>query len=100
MIGSPDFAKWARLRNELHDVVQGIVADGIATGEFIQIPPSLVQQAIAGILVRALTLNSGGRGEGSLLADQVALLLVRGLLADPDRIDEIRGLAGQAPERA
>ena len=93
VIGSPDFARWAKLRDELHDVVQGIVADGTATGEFIKIPAPLVRQAIAGILVRALTLNSGGRGGSSLVANQVALLLVRGLLADPTRIDEIRRLA-------
>jgi hypothetical protein len=97
VIGSGDFASWARLRDELHDVVQAIVADGVATGEFIQISPALVRQAIAGILVRALTLDSGGRGAGSLLADQVARLLVRGLLADPGRIDEIRRLAGEPP---
>ncbi|MEX0625549.1 MAG: TetR/AcrR family transcriptional regulator [Chloroflexota bacterium] len=97
VIGSSDFARWARLRDELHDVVQGIVADGIASGEFIQIPAALVRQAIAGILVRALTLQSGGRGEGSLLADHVALLLVRGLLSDPSRIDEISRLAAQPP---
>ena len=95
VIGSPEFARWARLRDELHDEVEGIVADGIATGEFIPIPAALVRQAIAGILVRALTLRSGGRGEGSLLADQVALLMVRGLLADPSRIDEIRRLASE-----
>ena len=98
VIGSPDFARWARLRDELHDVVQSIVADGVASGEFIQIPAPLVRQAIAGILVRALTLNSGGRGEGSLLADQVARLLVRGLLTDPARIDEIGRLAAQPSE--
>jgi AcrR family transcriptional regulator len=97
VIGSPDFVRWARLRNELHSVVEGIVKEGIASGEFIQIPAGLVRQAIAGILVRALTLNSGGRGEGSLVADQVALLLVRGLLADPGRIHEIRRLAMQPP---
>ena len=98
VIGSPEFARWASLRDELHDAVEGIVADGVTTGEFIQIPAGLVRQAIAGILVRALTLNSGGRGEGSLLADQVAWLVVRGLLVDPGRIDEIRVLAAQPPD--
>jgi len=52
VIGSPDFARWAGLRDELHDAVEGIVADGIANGEFIQIQAALVRQAIAGILRR------------------------------------------------
>jgi hypothetical protein len=43
---------------------------------------------------------SGGREEVSLLADQLALVLVRGPLADPSRIVEIRRLAAQPPERA
>lgn len=97
VIGSPEFARWARMRNELHDAVEGIVADGIATGEFVKVPAALVRQAIAGILVRVLTLSSGGRGGDSLLGDQVALLIVRGLLSDPARIDEIRRLAAQPP---
>ncbi len=100
VIGSPEFAPWARLRNELHLVVQRIVSDGIASGDFIEISPPLVRQAIAGILVRALTLHSGGRGEGAQLADQVALLIVRGLLAQPARIDQIRMLADKPPRRA
>jgi hypothetical protein len=97
VIGSPDFARWARMRNELHDAVEGIVADGIGTGEFVKVPAALVRQAIAGILVRVLTLSSGGRGGDSLLGDQVALLIVRGLLSDPARIEEIRRLAGEPP---
>ena len=90
VIGSPEFATWAGQRNELHDVVEAIVAEGIAAGEFIEIDPPLVREAIAGILVRALTLHSGGRGEGGRLADQVALLMVRALLKDPSCIEQIQ----------
>lgn len=90
VIGTPEFADWATTRDQLHLVVQSIVVDGIADGEFIQIDPPFVRQAIAGILVRTLTLHSGGRGEGKALADQVALLIVRGLLREPERIDDIR----------
>lgn len=90
VIGSPEFVTWAKQRDELHLVVQNIVAEGIAAREFIEIDPPLVREAIAGILVRALTLHSGGRGEGGRLADQVALLMVRALLTDPSCITEIQ----------
>ena len=90
VIGTPEFADWAAKRDQLHLMVQSIVSDGIAAGEFIQIDPPIVRQAIAGILVRTLTLHSGGRGEGGALAHQVARLIVRGLLLDPSQIDEVR----------
>jgi hypothetical protein len=73
-----------------HEKVEGIVAECITTCEFIQIPTAFVRQAIAGILVRALPLSGGGPRRRSLVADQVALLLLRGLLTDPGCLEEVR----------
>jgi AcrR family transcriptional regulator len=102
VIGRPEFASFDARRNRLHDVVEGIVRDGVTAGEFVRVNTALVRQAIAGILVRALTLHSGGRGEGVALANEVARLVVRGLLADPDRLDDVqrRAMALQVPPGA
>jgi len=93
VIGRPEFAPWAERRDLLHRVVAGIVREGTAAGEFIEVDATLVSQAIAGILVRALTLHSGGRAPGRGLADEVARLVVRGLLADPAALEEVQGRA-------
>ena len=89
VIGSPEFALWARRRNELHDIVEGIVREGMESGTFVRMDPNMVRQAIGGILVRVITIHSGGRGTADALADEVARLLVRGLLVDPDRLDDV-----------
>ncbi|MEW5990837.1 MAG: TetR/AcrR family transcriptional regulator [Chloroflexota bacterium] len=93
VISRPEFLAWDRQRNQLHDIVEAIVREGVATGEFIEVNTALVREAIGGILVRALTVHSGGRGGGQALADQVARLVVRGLLRDPSEIDEVQAVA-------
>jgi len=94
VIGRPEFAEYDAWRNCLHDEVEGIVRAGVQAGEFIPVNTALVRHAIAGVLVRALTLHSGGRGEGESLANEVARLVVRGLLVDPSQLDTVQGQAG------
>lgn len=90
VIGRPQFARWSRERDTLHDIVEGIVRNGIEAGDFIEVDTALVRQAIAGILIRALTLHSGGRGSDDRLAEEVARLIVRGLLKEPGELDDIQ----------
>lgn len=97
VIGRPEFAEYDAQRNRLHDEVEGIVREGVRAGEFIPVNTALVRQAIAGVLVRALTLHSGGRGEGESLANEVARLVVRGLLVDPSQLDLVQRRASDLP---
>lgn len=89
VISSPDFAEWRMRRDALHDVVEGIVMEGIASREFIGIDSNIVRHAIGGILVRVLTIHSGGRGTIDALADDIARLIVRGLLVDPSGLEDV-----------
>ncbi len=87
VIGRAEFAEHSAVLGRLHDTIEGVVREGMASGEFVSVDAVLVRQAIAGILFRALTLYSGGRGEGESLAHEVSRLVVRGLLRDPDQLD-------------
>ena len=89
VIGSPEFSSWAQRRDELHDIVEGIVRDGIAQGDFIAVDSNMVRHAIGGILVRVLTIHSGGRGTVAALAEDISRLLLRALLSDPRQMDGI-----------
>jgi AcrR family transcriptional regulator len=89
VMGDPEFASWARKRERLHGAVERIVMDGIASGEFVRVPSRLIREAIAGILVRTLMLYSGRPGAPAVLHDEIAGFVLRGLLTDPDRLDEI-----------
>lgn len=97
VIGSPEFVAWARRRDELHDVVEGIVREGMESGLFVTMDSSMIRQAIGGILVRVITIHSGGRGTVNSLADEVARLLVRGLLTDPGQLDDVLRRAMSGP---
>lgn len=97
VMGDPAFATWARKRARVHAAVERIVRDGIDEGEFVDIHPPIVREAVAGILTRTLTLYSGGRRHDADLTDEIASLILRGLLIDPSRLDAIRDEAQAAP---
>lgn len=93
VMNDPEFAEWARKREAIHAAVERIVRQGIDAGEFVRVRPAVVRETIAGILTRTLTLHSGGRGADRDLGDEIAALLLRGLLADPGSLDAVRASA-------
>jgi hypothetical protein len=91
VMGDPQFAAWNEKRIRLHAVVEQIVKDGVASGVFLPIDTALAREAIAGILIRALTLYSGGRtGAPAQFGDEIASLVLRGLIAEPAALDAVR----------
>jgi AcrR family transcriptional regulator len=100
VMGDPAFAQWARRRVELHSAVERIVRQGMEAGEFVSIRSDVVREAIAGIVTRTLSLYSGGRRQRSDLGDQIAGLVLRGLLPDPLRLDEVRRAAHRGLDKA
>jgi hypothetical protein len=58
---------------------------------FLPIDTALAREAVAGILIRAMTLYSGGRtGASAQFGDEIASLILRGLLAEPAALDAVR----------
>ncbi len=90
VIGDPALANWSRKRSRLHAAVERIVRAGVDSGEFVSVQPAVVREVVVGILVRTETLYSGGRRPVSELAEQVATIILRGLLAEPSAVDEVR----------
>lgn len=98
VMGDPEFEPWARKRALLHGAVERIVRDGIRGGAFVAVPTELVRESIAGILVRTLTVYSGGRRRVPHdLGDEIASFVLRALLADPTTLDDVRGDAIAQP---
>jgi AcrR family transcriptional regulator len=93
VMGDPEFEPWSRKRERLHGAVERIVREGIVAGEFVRVPSLLIREAIAGILVRTLMLYSGRPGAPAALADEIASFVLRGLLVEPERMDEVRQAA-------
>ena len=89
VIAASDFAAWASRRDELHDIVEGIVREGMASGDFVLMDSRIIRHALGGILVRVLTIHSGGRGTIDALAEDIARLMVRAVLADPTELESV-----------
>jgi AcrR family transcriptional regulator len=91
--GSPEFEPWHRRRRRLHRAIERILVDGQRSGEFIDIDPHLAREAILGVLGRTLSSYSGGQAAfDASLADQVASLLLRAMLADVTQLEGIRAI--------
>lgn len=86
----PAFEPWIRKRARLHAAIERILADGVASGEFVDLPVEVVREAITGILVRTLTLASGEHHEDLAFCEQIVWLVMRAVLADPSRLPDIR----------
>ncbi len=103
VIRIPEFAPWISRVAEMLDAVEGIVREGVEEGDLIPVDPAIVREAIHGILDRALFLHDQGHERLAQFAEEAPSLLVRGLLVDPLRIDEVRTAAtirGAAPALA
>lgn len=97
VIGHARFAPWARKRGRLHAAIERILADGVASGEFVDVPIALAREAITGILLRTLTVYSGKRpGSDVELGDQIASFVLRAVLADPTTLDHVTRAAGRS----
>lgn len=87
---SPEFEPWHRRRRRLHRAIERILADGQASGEFIEFDRYLIREALLGILGRTLTRYSGGqRPYHASLPDEIATLSLRAVLADPARAKDV-----------
>jgi AcrR family transcriptional regulator len=94
---SEEFEPWHRKRRRLHRAIERIVREGIESREFIQLDPTFVRETILGILGRTLAHYSGGQAKyDPKLTDQVPSFVLRALLADPERLGELRQQATEA----
>lgn len=89
VMADPDFAPWVRKRGRLHAAIEHMIRDGVESGEFLDVRPRLVREAVTGILVRTLTVYRQGRPDDEL-ADEIASLVLRSILRNPDRLPEVR----------
>jgi AcrR family transcriptional regulator len=96
VIGIPEFAPWAGRVKAVLDLVEGMVREGVNSGEFVPVEPALAREAIHGILDRVLFIHDSLAVRPPRLPDELTFLLVRGLLADPARIVEVRAAATEA----
>ena len=91
---TPELQRWYSQLRRLHRAIDRIVQDGKSAGEFIDIDSELVRASILGTLERAVFGYSAGQKEfNPSVAEEVADLLVRAVLADPARLLHIRETA-------
>jgi AcrR family transcriptional regulator len=87
VMNEKEFARWRRLRDRLRRARGKIVADGIASGEFVDVSVEFASRALTGMVV-GLTKSSGPKDDddNSGLSRRITDFAVRAMLADPDQL--------------
>lgn len=94
VMGDPEFAEEGEQHDRLLAARRAIIEEGVASGEFIELDPDLPQKVIGWIL-RGDIVDTAGKAvpDPRQTATDLASFVLRGMLADPGRLDSIRDAA-------
>jgi AcrR family transcriptional regulator len=90
----PRFRQSWNKRARLIDAIRSFVRQGIDDGEFVALDPEIAANALFAMDEWTLSWFRRGRWSPDRIAQQVADLALRALLADPSRLPEVRRRAG------
>jgi AcrR family transcriptional regulator len=95
VLNDPDLATYRDLAQRFDDATRDVVRDGCDAGEFIEVDPAIAQQLVVAVLLRAPVTDRHIRPNlKDAEAQMSAALVLRSLLADPGRLDEVAEEAG------
>jgi AcrR family transcriptional regulator len=95
VLTEPAFVDKNARHERLLDSRRAMIQEAVDTGEFIKLDIDLAEKTIIWML-RGDISDTAGRvmPDADVVADQLASFILRALLSDPDRLDEIRAEAG------
>jgi AcrR family transcriptional regulator len=84
-----EFEPWGQTALRLHVAVADLIRQGIESGEFIKIEVSFARQAVSGLMLETIRGRSLGEKLPAHLPTRTAAFVVRALLVDPSRLEEV-----------
>ncbi|MCJ7780929.1 MAG: hypothetical protein MUQ27_08885, partial [Acidimicrobiia bacterium] len=84
-----EFVPWCRTRLRLHAAVSDLIRQGIDAGEFIEIEVNFARQAVSGLMLETIRERSLGEKLPAQRPTRTATFMVRALLVDPSRLEEV-----------
>lgn len=84
-----EFKPWGQTAFRLHVAVADLIRQGIESGEFIEIEVSFARQAVSGLMLETIRGRSLGEKLPAHLPTRTATFVVRALLVDPSRLEEV-----------
>lgn len=84
-----EFEPWGRTAFELHVAVADIIQQGVDSGDFIEIEVDFARQAISGLMLETIRERSLGEELPVERPTRTADFILRALLTDPGRVEEI-----------
>jgi AcrR family transcriptional regulator len=95
VMGDERFARWAKLIDERRAIVTRTVQSGIDEGVLVPVSAALASETITGVILGVLTFHSGEDDQESVDPDAVVSIVLRGLLRNPDELQNVRSSAAR-----
>ena len=92
-LNDPDLQPFRELLHQFDELTSGLIRAGQDSGQFIEGDPWLALQMVSGFLARSNLFLTTDKGRRPFQPDESASLVLRGLLADPETLDEVRAEA-------
>jgi AcrR family transcriptional regulator len=93
-LNDPDLAQFHDLLQQFDDLTSMLISSGQASGQFVECDPWLAQQMVSGFLARTNLFVTSEKGRRPSRPEESASLILRGLLSDPDSLQQVRAEAG------
>lgn len=87
----PEFGAWREQRERLRAARRRMIAQGVASKEFVDVGVEFATHALTGVMLGATRSYSGRQIEDAVeLAERIAAFALRALLVDVDALDALR----------
>mgnify|MGYP001821314599 FL=1 len=93
-LNDPELAPFRDLLTQFDQLTSELIRQGQESGQFIDVDPWLALQMVSGFLARSNLFLTIDQARRPFHPEASAALVVRGLLADPNSLDEIQAEAG------
>jgi len=100
VLNDPDLGTYRDLAHRFDEATRDVIRAGCDTGEFIEVDPAIAQQLVIAVLLRAPVTDRHVQPNLKDLEPQMsAALVLRSLLTDPGRLDDVAAEAAPLTRR-
>lgn len=99
VLGEPGFEVQHKKRSRLHALITQLVADGVRAGDFVELDPVFVQQAVTALTLETMWARGAEPGRvPSGRPDEIADFVLRAIIADGRQVVAVRSEAAPLVE--
>lgn len=89
LLARPAFREWREQLDRMHSDIATIINEGSDSGRFLDVDPSLVQEAMSGLVLRVFANDAVRDSDALALAEAAARFVLRAIVVEPAQLHTI-----------